>query len=555
MTGIFGRRPRTLVGGAALVAAAASGATAADLPATLPVDRVTVYREGAEVTRAGALEIPAGNHRLVLRGLPAGIDARTLRVAVESPLVRLGGIEVVRINEGRFASEAERELRRRIEETGDRRQAAQDEVATAQLQLKLLDSLAANPAGSPTKATVDGANLGAVLATMSSSAVAAHRRVREANLQLRAIDRELEKQKADLAKIATQSRQSTEIRTALEAGSASTPTVSVSYTVADAGWTWVYEARLDTRKKHVTLARQGQVQQGSGEDWSNVELTLTTALPAGDVATPEVGSLFVSLEEPTLARDRLRADAVRNVALAPPAAPAPAVEEVVVTGARKQARESATEYLADYRIPGRLTLPADRQARLYALGDDGFDVELVARVVPQAGRAAHLEAAFRYARDVPIERGELQLYRDGAYVGAAETNAFLPGGDVRMPFGVDERVRVAVHEEQAQSAERGLVSKQTLKETRQRYDITNFHPMPISIEVVDRVPVSKHADVRVEILKGATEPTRRDLNGKAGVWLWKFDAPPQQTVAIRHYYSVQYPRDRRLATTQEDGAD
>ena len=57
--------------------------------------------------------------------------------------------------------------------------------------------------------------------------------------------------------------------------------------------------------------------------------------------------------------------------------------------------------------------------------------------------------------------------------------------------------------------------------------------------------------MKVEILKGATEPTTRDLNGKAGVMLWKFDAQPQQTTTLRHYYSVRYPRDRVLETSYE----
>jgi uncharacterized protein (TIGR02231 family) len=555
MTALGDRRWLPWLCGWALLAGPLAATRASDLPAELPIERVTVYREGAEVTRAGAVEIPAGSHRLVIRGLPAAIDATTLRVVVESPAVHLGGIEVERINEGRFASEAERELRHRLEETGDRRQAVQDEVATAQLQLKLLDSLAANPAGSPTKATVDGANLGAVLTTMAVNAGAARHRVREANQQLRAIDRELEKLKADLAKIATQSRQSTEIHTAIEASAAATPTVSVSYMVGDAGWGWIYEARLDTRQKRVTLARQGQVRQGSGEDWTNVVVTLTTALPAHDVATPVVGSLFLNLAEPVVARAR-PAELKFAAALA---APLPAaivrapVEEAVVTGSRRTAQESATEYLAEYRVPGRVTLLADRQPRLYPIGDDAFEVDLVARIVPAASHAAHLEAAFRYARDVPIESGRLQLYRDGAFVGEAETQPLLPGADVRLPFGADERIRVEVHDEQAQSAQRGVISKQNLQETRRRYDVTNFHPTPMAVEVIDRLPVSQHADVHVEVLKGATEPTTRDLDGKAGVLLWRFDAPPQKTVPVRHYYSVQYPRDRLLTTSGEGG--
>ena len=531
---------------------AATSVLAADLTADLHVDRVTVYRAGAIVTRTGQVEIPAGTHRLVIRGLPATIEAKALRLAVASPSVVLGGIEVEKINEGKFASEAERELRRRIEETTDQRQVVQDDAATAQMQHKLLESLAANPAGSPTKATVDAASLGSVLTTMSTSAGAARRRVRESTQQLRTIDRTLQKLTADLAKVATTSKQSTELRTAVEASVPTTSIISVSYTIADAGWQWIYEARLDTVKKRITLERQGQVQQGSGEDWKDVEVTLTTALPSDDIATPVVDPLFVNLVEPQPLRSGLAESRMMAVAAdAPPAKQGGAAgQEVVVTGTRRAARESATDFLAEYRIPSRTTLLADRAPRLYPISEDAFDVALVARIVPSASRAAHLEALFKYERDVPIESGSLQLYRDGAFVGEAETNVFLPGAEVRMPFGADERIRVAVHDEQAQSAQRGVISRQVLKETRRRYDITNYHPAAVAVEVIDRVPVSKHVDVHVEILKGATEPTGKDVDGKAGVLMWKFNAEPQKPVSIRHYYSVQYPKDRRLEETE-----
>jgi hypothetical protein len=160
------------------------------------------------------------------------------------------------------------------------RTALKDEIATAQNQLKLLDSLASNPAGSANKAVVDAANLAAVLGTMATGENAARKRVRDANLQLRTVDRQLEKLKADLAKVATTSRQSTEVRASILAGAAGTAGVAVSYKVGNAGWDWIYQARLDTAKKRLVLDRQGSVAQGTGEDWNDAELTLTTR-PAG----------------------------------------------------------------------------------------------------------------------------------------------------------------------------------------------------------------------------------------------------------------------------------
>jgi len=143
----------------------------------------------------------------------------------------------------------------------------------------------------------------------------------------------------------------------------------------------------------------------------------------------------------------------------------------------------------------------------------------------------------------------LELYRDGAYVGEADTQAFLPGADVRIPFGIDERIRVTVRDEATQSGQKGLLNRQTVNETRHRIDITNYHPTPIAIEVLDRVPITKNADVHVEMLKGATDPTVKDLDGKAGIWLWKLEPASQQTVTIHQAYAIQFPAGRQLVET------
>lgn len=519
---------------------------AADIPADLRIDQVTVYAQGAMVTRTGSVNLPAGSHRLILRDLPAGLDSRLLRVNAGSSAVRLGSVEVTTINAGQFVSPRERELRIQLEAKTDQRAAVQDEIDTAQTQLKLLDSLAANPTGGANgSSAVNGTNLSAVLGTLGASATAARNKVRDAKLKQRNLDREIETIKAELAKVATQRKQSTEVSAAVEVNVAGAVPVTVTYRIEDAAWSWVYQARLDTTKKKLSLERQGQVQQGSGEDWNHVQLTLTTAQPEGDVATPVVPSEFLDLQVPQPPMPMVRRDFQKS-AMSPP------VETAVMEAAvANVATVNATQYLVEYQVPQRVSLNADRQMRMYPISDEAFDTAIIARIMPSESRRAYLEATFKYERDTPIEAGQLQLYRDGAFVGEAATQAFLPGAEVRMPFGVDERIKVAVRDEAAKSDQSNPLGKQISKETKQRFEITSYHAAAIPVEVVDRVPVSRNADVKVEILKGATEPTAKDLNGKAGVMLWKFNAAPQQTTTIRHYYAVRYPRDRVLQHSYE----
>ena len=59
-------------------------ARAAQLDATSAVDAVTVYPDGASVTRVITVDLAAGDNTLVARDFPLGLDASSLRVEGEA---------------------------------------------------------------------------------------------------------------------------------------------------------------------------------------------------------------------------------------------------------------------------------------------------------------------------------------------------------------------------------------------------------------------------------------------------------------------------------------
>ena len=126
----------------------------------------------------------------------------------------------------------------------------------------------------------------------------------------------------------------------------------------------------------------------------------------------------------------------------------------------------------------------------------------------------------------------------------------LPGADVRIPFGQDQRIRIVVRDESEESGNVGVVNRDQLNERRRRFEITSYHAAALPIEVIDRVPVARDEDIRIEVLKGATPPTSKDFNGLAGVYLWRLAGEPRKTETIRHYYSVKFPRNKALAQAE-----
>ena len=528
---------------------AVATANAEDIEASLRVDEVKVYPRTAAVTRRGAISIPAGEHRLIVRGLPDPVDPGSLRVSAGSSDVRLGGVELEKIVATDFVSDAESTLSAKLLGLEDQRAALQDEIPTAETQLKLIDALVAVPAKGDDDLLSRSANLPATLSAIAGGAADARSSIRAARIGLRALDAQIAATKAELDKVRTAKKTTTEVRATVFASAAITTQVGVEYRVNDAGWTWLYEARLDTQDESLLFARQASISQGTGEDWRNAEVTVTTAKPAADAGSPRIASLFVHL-----------ANFATSGAVS-------GLEEIIVTASRVRGRRPssepqteqapritaesfATEFVAEYRIPGRVSIGADRQARVYPVSEEEFEPELLARAVLPAGPDARLEAAFHYDGELPIDAGRVQLYRDGAYIGAAALPLLLPDSDVRVPFGVDERIRIVVRDERTESGDRGLANRQALDEQRRRYEITSYHAAALPIEIIDRVPVPRESGIDVKVLDGATPPTVSDLDGKEGVYLWRLAGTPRQTQTIHHYYSVRYPSDRMLAATE-----
>jgi uncharacterized protein (TIGR02231 family) len=534
----------TVFGCLVLAAPVAAPASAADVDATTKLARVTVYSQAAVLVRRGQVSLPAGTSQIVVRGLPAQIDPATLRFSVGASSVRLAGVALKEIVQKDVVDERERELRRKLDALADRRRGVADDVATAETQLRVLESLASPPAGGSTRALPDGASLTALVSSVGTSATAARAKIRDANQKLRELDKEKTALETELAKVKAGRTSSQELRATVDTDAPVTAPVQVEYVVGNASWRWLYEARLDTRTRRMSLVRQAAVTQSSGEDWSGVELTLTTARPSDSTGTPDVESLYATLSEPEPRREM--AKMTRGVAAAPEA-----LEAIVVTGMRR----TATEYAVEYTVPGRVDVAADGEPRIYPVASDEFEVDLLARAVPAQERAAFLEARFTFTQDVPFDAADMQLYRDGALVGKATTPTFQPGAPVRLGFGVDDRIRVEVLRDREASGERGVIGRKNVQQRRERFQVTSFHPASIPLEIVDRWPVARDGAIEVKVDRDATPPTVKDVDGRVGVIAWRLQLEPRKPATVKHYYTVEYPKDRELEYSDDDGTE
>ncbi len=529
----------------ALACAAPLPALAADIPVTSRPDAVTVFPDGASVTRRLTVTVPAGEHVLVLDDLPLTADPSSLRLAGAG-----AGALVIGAVDARQARPTERRdpaLVQRLEALKDERQALDDRIGAERVRKRAAEALVA-------PGTLAGGERGLVIAEARQALAAAHeetlaadRAIRQAEQAQRGLDRTIAEIEAQLR---AQPPRRLEARITVEAAASFRGELTLTYAVRQARWTPVYDARLVTTsaRPQLELVRRAEIRQQSGEDWSDVALTVSTARVARGGAAPVLQPLVLRFHDPEAMRDRsAMSGAPRPLAMPAPASPAR--EQAEAPTARAIEQEAVAEvgaFQASFAVPGRAQIASGEGARTLRLAAATLEPDLVSRVVPSLDTTAFLEARFRHGEDVPLMAGPVSLYRDGIFAGRGQIGAATREDEVKLGFGPDDLLRVEHQVVRRTDGSSGLISTSRTEEREFRFVLRNGAQVSRRVVVEDRLPVSESQEITVEPLAGMTAPTSREPDGRRGIVAWTIEVPAGAARDIRHGWRLRWPADKRL---------
>lgn len=276
------------------------------------IDRVTVYRGAALVRRTAVVDDSRPGEPVRFAGLPLGLEDASVRVAVSS-----GGLVATGAHVSLVATDVEvdRPDRAELREARIVVERATARVGWLRDELAALGQVDLQPRREREGEDVPPPPIAARLALLD------FRREREAELhdqlaQARAEERELMEELRALE--ARWQRASSdrppdpdELRKAVdvEVDGEGPATLEVHYLVPGAVWVPTYALSLVGDLTGGVLELRGLVAQRTGEDWSDAELTLATAVPVRWTDLPELPALRIG---------RRREGPVRPAWTAPP---------------------------------------------------------------------------------------------------------------------------------------------------------------------------------------------------------------------------------------------
>jgi uncharacterized protein (TIGR02231 family) len=541
-----------ITSGLVLVAAfAVAPVLAAELDATSAVDAVTVYPDGASVTRVITVDLPAGDRTLVASDFPLALDPSSLRVEGEADSkFAIGAIDT---RQPPPAPVNLPKLDQRIEALKDQRADLQGTIAAATARRKFAERFAqASPAGIGDKGEARPiAEWRDAFAAVAEEVATADAAIRDAERKQRDIDREIARLETDRA---AKPPSKLEVRIDLAAAAATKAMLRVTYTVRNARWVPLYDARLDTgtkdRKPALELVRRAEITQTTGEDWSNVALAVSTVRTARGGNAPDLNSLIVQYPQVAPVGAIMDKKDMRQQLSAPapsalPSSAAAVAEEALKKPAdEQQATAEVDSFHVTFKIPGRVSLGANEGGKSLRIATSTFAPEIAIRSVPVVDPTAFLEASFKQSEDAPLLPGQVAIYRDGAYVGRGRMSAASKDETVRLGFGADDKVKIERSVVKRNEGSAGLIVTSKTDERSFKTSVRNGHDFPIRLAVQDQLPVSENEEIQVEMLPSTTPPTTTNVRDKRGVLEWAFEAKPGEVKDISFAWRVRWPKDK-----------
>src|SRR6267378_4407868 len=497
------------------------------------ITAVTLYPGSATVERTA--KITPGMTRLEISGLPANFDPQTVRVESDAG-VRLG--EVSTQDQSRTAASNAREsaIEERIQALKDRQAVLEVDARSAQMTAEFISRLGA-PAGEKPAPLPSARSLAETIEAVRRGGSDAFGRIQKVQVQKREIDKQIRALERDLARLKSGAN---DVRTIAVGVSAERPgEVRVSYQVNGAGWRPAYRAGLDSGASKVLLERQGAISQTTGEDWTNVRLKLSTGQPRLSPQGTEPRPWKLSLFSP-------HTDRLSEISSGVVAAKAPvALMRAKADEPRQETPvELQTTFTTEFEVPGTVSLPSDGRKLTVSLAKLSLPAKMRLRVVPRLDAAAVVTAEAERPEGVWLA-GDIQLYRDGNYVGATGWNPQASGGLV-LPFGRDSLVRVKVDRAKDRNGSGGIIGRRNEREVSDLFTLTSHHKAPVDLLVLESSPVSTNDQIRVEA-KFDPKPTDENWEERQGVVAWARAIAPNETLKFRVGYAISYPKDGAVA--------
>ncbi|KAJ1654888.1 hypothetical protein IWQ61_005261 [Dispira simplex] len=295
-------------------------------------------------------------------------------------------------------------------------------------------------------------------------------------------------------------------------------TLILSYVVSQVSWEALYDLRAFTDTRALDITYLAEVSQKTGENWDNVTMELSTALPhqgsspptlnewlifSNSIQTKSASSAFGGVSR---SGRRPAAPGLMSVMGAPKSSavamtmsePRVEFQPPVPTITSRMGLTSTT-----FILPSSVTLPSDGEKHRVTIGHFRAEATFKHFTVPKLSPRVFLQARIKNTSTYVLLPGLARIFCDRSFVTITSLNHVSPTEYFTCFFGADPSVRVtyapAIKEK---STSKGFMSSQATLQMTQSIEVHNTkHSTTVYLVVQDQLPLSSEDKCTVKLVE------------------------------------------------------
>ncbi|NBW36518.1 MAG: mucoidy inhibitor MuiA family protein [Cytophagia bacterium] len=507
------------------------------------ITHVTVFLNKAQVTREVKTKVGAGRTIVVLTGLTSLLDQQSVQVSGKGEVV-IEGIS----HRQNFLNEFN--MPTRLKSLNDSIGILQRQVQLEQSQKEILNKeeqmLLSNQKIGGTQSNLTVAELKGMsdffrarMTEIVNTRTKHDDKIKKHNERITVLQRQIAEQNE------MYSRNTSEIVVALSADAATPVELEVNYIVNNAGWQPVYDLRATNTKSPVQLNYKANVYQSTGEEWSNVKLTLSTANPSEGGLKPELSTWLLDFyyAQPIYGS---RGMVMKSKA----AAPAMEEREVSMMADQLVMAESVAGFVntiqtslnTEFAIGLPYTVSSANKPTMVDIRSYEMKATYVYSVAPKLDKDAFLLAKAVGWEDFSLLPGEANIFFEGTFVSTSFIDPNSIKDTLAISLGRDKRVVVKREKLKDFSSRKTIGSNQRDTYTFE-ISVRNTKSEAIQLIIEDQLPVSMNSQIEITSLDNGGAR----YNKETGKLTWDVNLQPNETKKFQFKYEVKYPKDKQIS--------
>ena len=327
--------------------------------------------------------------------------------------------------------------------------------------------------------------------------------------------------------------------------------IEVNYLVPNAGWIPAYDLRANSISDPMTLTYKAKVFQSSGEDWNNVDITLST-FNQNTFSTKPIAGIW-------------RLDyTVNKVNLQPQYYSQNFTSNVELSNFKKELEKNKDENVVfeeksfiplqsfadinqnisniEFNVKLPYTIPSTGQQKLMVILHEEIEAKFEHYLLPRKNANAFLIAKLGDWESLNLLAGQANIYFKQTIVGNTYVNPPALKDTLELTIGKDDGIvtsRKKVNEEEDKVA----FGKRTFKTYTFEIEVKNLNRESVEITLEDLIPITDNEEITIKLEDG----DGATFDKKTGRLTWNLSLNPGAKTKVNFSYSIEHDKEKPIS--------